>query len=88
MTHAATSARNSISRLQAFLDVQASRFACHPGRSYRDGSKSIGQLWRLLPSTVEFVTLLHVGYACRLNRAIDGRGLAPHKIRSLVGCIP
>ena len=33
--HAATSAWRYISRLQAFLYVQASKFACHPGRSDR-----------------------------------------------------
>ena len=32
---ATTSARVPISGLQSFLYVQASRFACHPGRSYR-----------------------------------------------------
>ena len=35
---ATTSARNRISGLQSFLNVQASRFACHPGRSYRCGT--------------------------------------------------
>lgn len=35
ITRATTSARNRISGLQSFLNVQASRFACHPGRSYR-----------------------------------------------------
>ena len=34
-SHAATSAWRYISRLQAFLYVQASKFACHPGRSDR-----------------------------------------------------
>jgi len=34
---AATSARGSISRLQTFLYVKASSFACHPGRSHRCG---------------------------------------------------
>ena len=32
---ATTSAREPISELQSFLYVQASRFACHPGRSHR-----------------------------------------------------
>src|SRR3972149_4639427 len=32
---AATLARDSITGLQSFTNVQASRFACHPGRSYR-----------------------------------------------------
>jgi len=30
-----TSVRTVISGLQSFLNVQASKFACHPGRSYR-----------------------------------------------------
>jgi hypothetical protein len=33
--HTTTSVRTVISGLQSFLDVQASKFACHPGRSYR-----------------------------------------------------
>jgi hypothetical protein len=33
----ATSERPSVSRRQSFRDVQASKFACHPGRSYRCG---------------------------------------------------
>lgn len=35
---AATSARGRISGLQTFLDVKASSFACHPGRSHRCSS--------------------------------------------------
>jgi hypothetical protein len=35
---ATTSARVPISGLQSFLYVQASSFACHPGRSYRRNS--------------------------------------------------
>lgn len=30
-----TSVRDRFSKLQSFLNVQASRFACHPGRSHR-----------------------------------------------------
>lgn len=33
--HTTTSVRTVLSGLQSFLDVQASKFACHPGRSYR-----------------------------------------------------
>jgi len=33
--HTTTSVRTVISGLQSFLYVQASKFACHPGRSYR-----------------------------------------------------
>ena len=49
-------------------------------------SSRTGQSWLFLPSTPQFVTSLCPGYASRLNRAIDGRGLSPHKIRSLIGC--
>jgi hypothetical protein len=34
----------------------------------------------------QVVAFLRFGYACRPNRAIDGRGLAPHETHSLVGC--
>jgi hypothetical protein len=51
-----TSVRTVLSRLQSFLDVQASRFACHPGRAYRRDSPSRGSCdfyfrapYRLLP---------------------------------------
>jgi hypothetical protein len=49
---------------------------------------SVWQLWFLRPSLSWFVTSPRLGYACRPNRAIDGRGLSPHKMRSLVGCSP
>jgi hypothetical protein len=74
-----------ISQLQAFRYVLASRFACHPGRSYRCGNAA-GQPWRFHPSRTCVVTFARIGYACRPNRAIDGWGLSPHKTRSLVGC--
>jgi len=76
-----------ISQLQAFRDVLASRFACHPGRSHRCGLAA-GQPWRFHPSTTCVVTFARFGYASRPNRAIDGWGLSPHKTRSLVGCSP
>ena len=49
---------------------------------------AVGQPWFLHPSLSWFVTSPRPGYACRPNRAIDGRGLSPHQIRSLVGCSP
>jgi hypothetical protein len=49
---------------------------------------SVGQPWFLRPSFSWFVTSPRPGYACRPNRAIDGRGLSPHKMCSLVGCFP
>ena len=38
-----------------------------------------------LPSTPRFVTSPCPGYTSRPNRAIDDRGLTPHKTRGLVG---
>src|SRR5262249_43391581 len=46
------------------------------------------QPWFVRPSLSWVVTSPRPGYACRPNRAIDGRGLSPHKMRSLVGCSP
>ena len=46
----------------------------------------IGQPWLFHTSRPREVTLTWFGYANRLNREIDGWGLTPHKIRSLVGC--
>ena len=58
--------------------VQASKFACHPGRSHRCGSVSTRQPWRIHPSRTYVVTSTRIGYASRPNRAIDDRGLSPH----------
>ncbi len=74
------------SRLQSFSNVQAPRFARHSDRPYP--SNSLKQQWLLRPSLSQFVTSPSIGYASRPNRAMDGRGLSPHKIRSLVGCSP
>ena len=41
-TRTTTSVRTVISGLQSFLYVQASKFACHPGRSYRCRFRSQG----------------------------------------------
>ncbi len=46
----------------------------------------VWQPWLLLPNTPWFVTSPRPGYTSRPNRAIGGRGLAPHKTYSLVGC--
>src|SRR5713226_9199651 len=72
------------SRLQSFLNVQTSKLACHPGHPYRNGIP-IGQPWRLHPGRTCVVTSTCTGYAIRPKRAIDGRGLSPHKSHSLVG---
>ena len=83
---AATSARPRITGLQSFSNVQAHRFARHSGRSYYKVPWHPGQPWLFHPSISRFVTSPCPGYASRPNRAIDGRGFSPHKIRSLVGC--
>ena len=49
-------------------------------------ASAVGQPWFLRPSLSRFVTSPCPGYACRPNRAIDGRGPSPHQMRSLVGC--
>ena len=49
---------------------------------------AVWQPWFLRPSLSWFVTSPRPGYACRPHRAIDGRGLSPHQMRSLVGCSP
>jgi hypothetical protein len=81
----ATSLREFISGLQSFRHVQAPRFAHHPGRSYRSLDIKTGQPRFLHPSTSRLVTLPCPGYASRQNRAIDDRGLSPHKTRGLIG---
>jgi hypothetical protein len=47
-----------------------------------------GQPWFLRRRLSWVVTSPCPGYACRPNRAMDGRGLSPHQMRSLVGCSP
>src|SRR5712691_11831468 len=72
------------SRLQPFLNVQTSKLSCHPGHPYRNGIP-VGQPWRLHPGRTCVVTSTCTGHAIRPKRAIDGRGLSPHKSHSLVG---
>jgi hypothetical protein len=74
----ATSERPRVSRRQSFRNVQASKFACHSGRSYRCDTMSARQPWRLHPRRTHVVTFMRIGYASRPNRAIDDRGLPPH----------
>ena len=62
---------------------------CSPPRSLLPLRRpSVGQPWFFRPSLSWVVTSPRPGYACRPNRAIDGRGLSPHKMCSLVGCFP
>ena len=58
--------RGRISRLQIFLYVQASKFACLPDRSYRCNTAA-GQPRLLLPGRTRFVTSTRTGYASRPN---------------------
>src|SRR5919108_2342840 len=82
--HPMTSQWALISRLQSFLNVQTSKLACHPGHPYRNGLP-IGQPWRLCPGRTCVVTSTCTGHAIRPKRAIDERGLSPHRSHSLVG---
>jgi hypothetical protein len=47
-----------------------------------------GQPWLFHLNNSWFVTSPSPRYACCPNRAIDSRGLSPHKIHGLVGCSP
>jgi hypothetical protein len=49
---------------------------------------SSGQPWLFHLNNSWFVTSPSPRYASRPNRAIDDKGLSPHKIHSLVGCPP
>src|SRR5467141_3534696 len=82
--HPMTSWWALFSRLQPFLNVQTSKLACHPGHPYRNGIP-VGQPWRLHPGRTCVVASTCTGYAIRPKRAIDGRGLSPHKSYGIVG---
>jgi hypothetical protein len=72
----------TISGLQAFSYVQTSRFARHPGRSHHNGLHRRAAV--TFTSGHRAVSLFpHSGYATRLNRAIDGRGLSPPRFAAL-----
>jgi hypothetical protein len=81
--HPMTSWWALFSRLQPFLNVQTSKLACHPGHPYRNGVP-VGQPWRFHPGRTCVVTSTCTGHAIRPKRAIDGRGISPHKSNSLV----
>ena len=78
-----------ISGLQSFADVQASGFARHPGRSYRNGSVdplgSRGFYVRasagLLPPHPSDMLAVRIGQ-------LTAWGLTPHKMRALAGRSP
>src|SRR5262245_40193376 len=80
-----TSERGGLTRLQSFDYLQASEFACHPGRPHRWHRKSLpGRPWRLHPSKSRFVASPRIGHTSRPNRAIDGRGLSPPRSTDLL----
>jgi len=81
-----TSERGGLTRLQSFDYLQASEFACHPGRPHRwHRKKSLpGRPWRLHPSKSRFVASPRIGHTSRPNRAIDGRGLSPPRSTALL----
>jgi hypothetical protein len=86
----------SVQRLQhgrefraAVIHLCSSPQVCLPLRSLLPQDTTYpGLPWRFHPSLSRFVTSPCPGYARRPNRAIDGRGLSPPKMRSLVGCSP
>ena len=80
-----TSERRLLTRLQSFDNLQASEFACHPGRSHRwHPLRMPGRPWHLHPSSARFVASPCIGYASRPNRATDGRGLSPPRSAALL----
>jgi len=82
----ATFPRVSFSRLQTFRYVQASEFARLPDPSSRFEVTPTKQPRLLHPDISCFVASARSGYAIRPIQAIDGKGLSPFKICSLVGC--
>ena len=87
--HTATSVWTPISGLQSFTDVQASRFARHPGRSHRrappdaQGGRGfyVRAPHRSLPPRAPDMLAVRI-------EQLTAWGLSPHQIRSLVGCSP
>lgn len=84
-THTTTSVRTVLSGLQSFLYVQASKFACHPGRSYRWCFRNQGSCdfyFRApcvsLPSCTSDMLAVRIGQ-------LTAWGLTPHKMRGLAG---
>ena len=74
-----------LSRLQSFVNLQTSEFACHPGRSYRQASLPMlrAAVARLHLSRTRVITFACIRYASRPNRAIDGPGLSPVRFAAL-----
>ena len=77
-----------ISGLQPFRYVQASRSACHPGRSYRSDPSITGQPWRFHPSLSCLVTSACPGYACRPNGQLAAGDFHPVRLPVLSAAPP
>jgi hypothetical protein len=74
-----------ISRLQSFDNLQASEFACHPGRSHRWHPMVVpGRPWRCIRAERGSLPCRASDVASRPNRAIDGRGLSPPRSAALL----
>ena len=75
------------SRLQSFTHVQARRCAHHPGRSYRYGfHRRAAVVFTSKPLVVRYLPTPRICLPSESGNR--GRGLSPHKMRSLVGCSP
>ena len=77
MLRSTTSERAVLSRLQSFDNLQASEFAATQVVPTAVNLSDARAAVALHPSKSRFVTSPRIGYASRLNRAIDGRGLSP-----------
>ncbi len=97
-TRTTTSVRTVISGLQSFLYVQASKFACHPGRSYRWHFRAQGSCdfyfrapGESLPSRTSDMLAVRIGQLTAGDlHPIDSRPCRPHPtvktVRRLIGC--
>src|SRR5215470_14228246 len=75
-----------ISGLQLFLYVQASEFACLPGRSYRCKFPCRAAEAFTSELSVHRCLCTHRTYYPPDNRQLAERGLTPRKIHSIVDC--
>jgi hypothetical protein len=82
-----TSQRRGFSGGLSAIPLRSGLQVCLPPRLLPPLRPSLatGQPWRVRSSRTHVVTFMCIEYAHRPNRAIDGRGLSPHKTRGLVG---
>jgi len=71
----ATSQRGTFRRLQPFLDVQASQFACHSGRSYHNTCRAVSDVY-IRAKRASFPPHVPDMLAVR-NRQLTAQGLSP-----------